>query len=152
CEEEIKKITIAANQDDVINALKEQIKNYFNKQQLDSKEKNSVIEEHEVLLESKKMTPLVVWYINNLDQVATFEKQMRRKVHFVIKPQYLWSNIYELARTQNKYLLKNLQAGFKFIENESFDSTFRGLFSEVNLDSDKLGKNYELRNTTLCSI
>ncbi|MFE6707169.1 type I restriction-modification system subunit M [Bacillus thuringiensis] len=152
CEEEIKKITVAANQDDVINALKEQIKNYFNKQQLDSKEKNSVIEEHEVLLESKKMTPLVVWYINNLDQVATFEKQMRRKVHFVIKPQYLWSNIYELARTQNKYLLKNLQAGFKFIENESFDSTFRGLFSEVNLDSDKLGKNYELRNTTLCSI
>ncbi|PGT99358.1 type I restriction-modification system subunit M [Bacillus cereus] len=152
CEEEIKKITIAANQDDVINALKEQITNYFNKQQLDSKEKNSVIEEHEVLLESKKLTPLVVWYINNLDQVATFEKQMRRKVHFVIKPQYLWSNIYELARTQNKYLLKNLQAGFKFIENESFDSTFRGLFSEVNLDSDKLGKNYELRNTTLCSI
>ncbi|MDF9553709.1 type I restriction-modification system subunit M [Bacillus tropicus] len=152
CEEEIKKITLAANQDDVINALKEQITNYFNKQQLDSKEKNSVIEEHEVLLESKKLTPLVVWYINNLDQVATFEKQMRRKVHFVIKPQYLWSNIYELARTQNKYLLKNLQAGFKFIENESFDSTFRGLFSEVNLDSDKLGKNYELRNTTLCSI
>ncbi|PEF81438.1 type I restriction-modification system subunit M [Bacillus toyonensis] len=152
CEEEIKKITVAANQDDVINALKEQITNYFNKQQLDSKEKNSVIEEHEVLLESKKLTPLVVWYINNLDQVATFEKQMRRKVHFVIKPQYLWSNIYELARTQNKYLLKNLQAGFKFIENESFDSTFRGLFSEVNLDSDKLGKNYELRNTTLCSI
>ncbi|WIG22842.1 type I restriction-modification system subunit M [Bacillus anthracis] len=152
CEEEIKKIIVAANQDDVINALKEQITNYFNKQQLDSKEKNSVIEEHEELLESKKLTPLVVWYINNLDQVATFEKQMRRKVHFVIKPQYLWSNIYELARTQNKYLLKNLQAGFKFIENESFDSTFRGLFSEVNLDSDKLGKNYELRNTTLCSI
>ncbi|WP_057767794.1 type I restriction-modification system subunit M [Cytobacillus praedii] len=152
CEEEIKKITVAANQDDVINVLKEQITDYFNKQQLDSKEKNTVIEEHEVLLESKKLTPLVVWYINNLDQVATFEKQMRRKVHFVIKPHYLWSNIYELARTQNKYLLKNLQAGFKFIENESFDSTFRGLFSEVNLDSDKLGKNYELRNTTLCSI
>jgi type I restriction enzyme M protein len=152
CEEEIKKITVAANQDDVINALKEQITEYFNKQQLDSKEKNKVIEEHEVLLESKKLTPLVVWYINNLDQVSTFEKQMRRKVHFVIKPHYLWSNIYELARTQNKYLLKNLQAGFKFIENESFDSTFRGLFSEVNLDSDKLGKNYELRNTTLCSI
>ncbi|WP_335870909.1 type I restriction-modification system subunit M [Bacillus sp. 2205SS5-2] len=152
CEEEIKKLTVAANQDDVINALKEQIIDYANKQQFDSKEKNTIIEEHEVLLESKKLTPLVVWYINNLDLVATFEKQMRRKVHFVIKPQYLWGNIYELARTQNKYLLKNLQAGFKFIENESFDSTFRGLFSEVNLDSDKLGKNYESRNTTLCSI
>ncbi|WP_218652810.1 N-6 DNA methylase [Paenibacillus sp. 79R4] len=77
---------------------------------------------------------------------------MRRKVHFVIKPHYLWSNIYELARIQSKHLLKTLQAGFKFIENESFDSTFRGLFSEVNLDSDKLGKNYESRNTMLCSI
>jgi type I restriction enzyme M protein len=45
-----------------------------------------------------------------------------------------------------------LQAGFKFIENESFDRTFRGLFSEVNLDSDKLGRNYEARNIMLCSI
>lgn len=152
CEEEIKKITAANNQADTINALKEQITDYFKKQQIDDKAKKAIIEEYELLLESKKLTPLVVWYINNLDQVATFEKQMRRKVHFVIKPQYLWSNIYELARTQNKYLLKNLQAGFKFIENESFDSTFRGLFSEVNLDSDKLGKNYELRNTALCSI
>lgn len=152
CEEEINKITATANQDDAINSFKEQITDYFNKQQLDSKAKKNLIEEHEVLLESKKLTPLVVWYISNLDQVATFEKQMRRKVHFVIKPQYLWSNIYELARRQNEYLLKNLQAGFKFIENESFDSTFRGLFSEVNLDSDKLGKNYKSRNTMLCLI
>ncbi|QQZ63259.1 type I restriction-modification system subunit M [Paenibacillus sonchi] len=151
-EEEINKIVVSANQDDAVNALKEQITDYFNKQQLDSKVKKTLIEEHEALLESGKLTPLVVWYINNLDQVTTFEKQMRRKVHFVIKPHYLWSNIYELARTQSKYLLKTLQSGFKFIENESFDSTFRGLFSEVNLDSDKIGKNYELRNETLCSI
>jgi len=48
--------------------------------------------------------------------------------------------------------LRTLQDGFKFIENESFDSAFRGLFSEVNLDSDKLGRNYEARNTMLCSI
>ncbi len=33
-----------------------------------------------------------------------------------------------------------LQAGFKYIENESFESTFQGLFSEINLGSDKLGK------------
>ena len=77
---------------------------------------------------------------------------MRREYHFVIKPHYLWSNIYELARTQSKQLLKNLQKSFKFIENESFESTFRGLFSEVNLDSDKLGRTYETRNSMLCSI
>lgn len=152
CEEEIKSISIAGNQDKTISSLKEQVTDYFSKQPLEENAKKMVIDDHLALLESKKLTPLVVWYINNLDQVTMFEKQMRRKVHFVIKPHYLWSNIYELARTQSKYLLKNLQAGFKFIENESFDSTFRGLFSEVNLDSDKLGKNYELRNTTLCSI
>jgi len=97
-------------------------------------------------------TPLSVWYAKNSDAVAVFEKQMRRKIHYVIKPHHLWSSISELAYTQSKYLLKTLQSGFKFIENESFESAFRGLFSEVNLDSDELGKNYESRNAMLCSI
>lgn len=152
CEDEIRRITDAGKTNEAISMLKERAADYFSKQQLEDNANNMMLDEYVASLESEKLTPLMIWYNDNLDQVATFEKQMRRKVHFVIKPQYLWSNIYELARTQNKYLLKTLQAGFKFIENESFDSTFRGLFSEVNLDSDKLGKNYELRNTTLCSI
>ena len=101
---------------------------------------------------SSLLTPLSVWYVKNKDVVPMFEKQMRRKLHYVIKPDYLWSNISELARTQNRYLLDILQKGFKFIENESFESAFRGLFSEVNLDSDKLGKTYENRNAMLCGI
>lgn len=152
CEKEIEKTIKKSKQDEVFEALKKQIVDYFSKQALDEKVQKALIEEHEALLESKKLTPLVLWYIKNLDQIATFETQMRRKVHFVIKPHYLWSNIYELARTQNKYLLKTLQAAFKFVENESFESTFRGLFSEVNLDSDKLGKGYDSRNSMLCSI
>ncbi|MFD1174787.1 type I restriction-modification system subunit M [Paenibacillus puldeungensis] len=152
CADRIKSIAIAGKQDETINLIKEQAAEYFSKQQLEEKAKDMMLEEHLASLESNKLTPLMLWYNDNLDQVAMFEKQMRRKVHFVIKPHYLWSNIYELARIQSKYLLKTLQAGFKFIENESFDSTFRGLFSEVNLDSDKLGKNYESRNTMLCSI
>lgn len=100
----------------------------------------------------KDYTGLSSWYVENEDDVSTFEKQMRRKVHYIIKPDYLWSNIYELARIQSPELLKNLQSCFKYIENESFESTFRGLFSEVNLDSDKLGKNYTSRNTMLCSV
>lgn len=152
CEKEIEDAIASESQDDVIDSLKKQITEYFTKQGLEEKALKTIIEEHENLLESKKLTPLIVWYIKNLDQVSTFEKQMRRKVHFVIKPHYIWSNIYELARIQSKELLKTLQKGFKFIENESFDSTFRGLFSEVNLDSDKLGKSYEARNTMLCSI
>jgi len=77
---------------------------------------------------------------------------MRRRVHYVIKPEYLWSSIAELARTQDKDLLSTLQKGFKFIENESFGRSFQGLFSEINLDSDKLGRTYAQRNERLCAI
>lgn len=152
CENEIKSINNGGKHDETISLLKEQVAEYFTKQKLDENAKNKMIDDHHVLFESNKLTPLIVWYNKNLDQIAMFEKQMRRKIHFVIKPHYLWSNIYELARTQSSDLLKTLQAGFKFIENESFDSTFRGLFSEVNLDSDKLGRSYEARNNMLCSI
>lgn len=116
------------------------------------KARQDFVDENNKMLYSHNVIPLAVWYIRNLDQVDMLEKQMRRKIHYVIKPTYLWSNIYELARTQNSKLLKTLQSGFKYIENESFESRFRGLFSEVNLDSDKLGKNYGERNSLLCSI
>ena len=117
-----------------------------------NKARQDFVEDNNKMLYSHNVIPLAVWYIRNLDQVEMLEKQMRRKIHYVIKPAYLWSNIYELARTQNGQLLKTLQSGFKYIENESFESRFRGLFSEVNLDSDKLGKNYGERNSLLCSI
>ncbi|MCC7429668.1 type I restriction-modification system subunit M [bacterium] len=97
-------------------------------------------------------TPLSVWYASNKDEVAEFEKQMRRKVHYVIKPDHLWSNISEMARTQNPELLVTLEAGFRYIENESFESAFQGLFSEINLNSEKLGKTSAERNKKLCTI
>ncbi len=99
-----------------------------------------------------RRVPLALWYENNPEDVPDFEKQMRRKVHYVIEPQHLWNSIANMARTQNGELLNTLQAGFKYIENESFQSTFNGLFSEINLGSDKLGRRYEDRNAKLCSI
>ncbi|OJX68436.1 type I restriction-modification system subunit M [Magnetospirillum sp. 64-120] len=97
-------------------------------------------------------TPLQVWYDANPDDVAEFEKQMRRKVHYVIQPPYLWNNIANLARTQSDELLLTLYDGFKYIENESFQSTFGGLFSEINLYSEKLGKTQADKNKKLCAI
>lgn len=99
-----------------------------------------------------KRSPLAVWYLANEADAEEFEKQMRRKVHYVIEPKHLWSSIAEMARTQHHDLLSTLQAGFKYIENHSFDSSFQGLFSEINLDSEKLGKNYTERNARLCTI
>jgi len=104
------------------------------------------------LAEDDNRTPLSVWYELNPNDIEAFEKQMRRKVHYVVKPNFLWSSISELARTQHNDLLLTLQKGFKYIENESFESTFKGLFSEINLDSEKLGRNYEARNKKLCTI
>lgn len=97
-------------------------------------------------------TPLAEWYKNNDDDVAAFEAQMRKKAHFVIEPKYLWTNVAHLARTQSGDLLKTLQKGFSHIENESFQNNFGGLFSEINLASDKLGKTYSERNEKMCTI
>jgi type I restriction enzyme M protein len=99
-----------------------------------------------------RKVPLALWYANNVDDVPEFEKQMRRKVHYVIQPPHLWNSIANLARTQNAELLNTLQAGFKYIETESFESTFQGLFSEIDLSSPKLGKSYSDRNAKLCTI
>jgi type I restriction enzyme M protein len=99
-----------------------------------------------------KRIPLSVWYSANKADVQEFEKQMRRKIHYVIKPQHLWSNITEMARTQNGELLVTLEDGFRYIENESFESTFQGLFSEINLNSEKLGKTSTERNKKLCTV
>lgn len=106
----------------------------------------------DVMTKLKVKTPLEIWYKENKGDVADFEKQMRRKVHYVIKPQHLWGNIIELARTQNDELLETLQKGFRYIENDSFESTFQGLFSEINLNSEKLGKTPKERNKKLCTI
>ncbi|GAA4289538.1 type I restriction-modification system subunit M [Aestuariibaculum suncheonense] len=102
--------------------------------------------------EEDTRTPLSVWYQDNPEFIQDFEKQMRRKVHYVIEPEYLWQSIAELARIHSDSLLRSLQSGFKYIENESFENSFKGLFSEINLDSEKLGKNYEARNKKLCKI
>ena len=96
---------------------------------------------------------LSVWYEQNTDDdVSAFEEQMRFKAHYVIRPEHLWASIAHMARTQDSELLNTLQAGFKYIENESFQSTFSGLFSEINLGSEKLGKTYTDRNAKLCTI
>jgi type I restriction enzyme M protein len=99
-----------------------------------------------------RKVPLALWYAENPDDIGDFEKQMRRKVHYVIKPQHLWSSIANMARTQNPDLLDYLQGGFKYIETESFENTFQDLFSGIDLGSSKLGKTYADRNAKLCTI
>lgn len=106
----------------------------------------------DVLRDLKMSNPLELWYDENPDDISFFETQMRRKLHYIIKPEHLWSSIAEMARVQDDELLKTLEEGFKYIENESFNSSFQGLFSEINLNSEKLGKKPSDRNAKLCTI
>ena len=86
------------------------------------KARENWIDHYTKMLASNTLQPIILWYIKNLDNIDLFEKEIRRKIHYVIKPQYLWRNIYELAKTQNEELLNTLVSGFKHIENESFES------------------------------
>ena len=97
-------------------------------------------------------TSLLMWYKQNEADIREFEDMMLKSTHYIIKPQHLWSAIYELARTQNADLLTELGKSFRHIEEESFKGTFKGLFSEINLQSEKLGKEYSARNKTMCKI
>ena len=114
--------------------------------------KKELGKDYPVLGAEDRRVPLSLWYANNPDDITEFEKQMRRKTHYVIQPPHLWNSIANMARTQNGELLHTLQAGFKYIETESFQSTFQGLFSEIDLASPKLGKTYADRNAKLCVI
>lgn len=102
--------------------------------------------------EGDRRAPLAIWYEDNAEDTDDFEKQMRLKVHYVIEPQYLWSSVAEMARTHRDDLLDTLWKGFKYIEEKSFESTFQGLFSEINLHSEKLGRKPAERNAKLCAI
>lgn len=106
----------------------------------------------DVMKQLGRTTALEVWYAENKDDSQLFEKQMKRKIHYVIKPEYLWDKIVILAKADSTELLTTIEYGFKYIEEESFESSLKGLFSEINLNSEKLGRGYTERNTLLCKV
>lgn len=75
------------------------------------RKKNDPLTYKQQLDDSSVSTPLQLWYEGNLGDVPAFEKQMRRKVHYVIEPQHLWNSIAAMARTQSGELLSTLQDG-----------------------------------------
>lgn len=97
-------------------------------------------------------TSLHEWYEENKVDIKLFEDQMRRKVHYIIEPNYLWDNIVAMAKTDDEELLFFIEKGFKHIEEDSFECSLKGLFSEINLNSEKLGKSYTERNSLLCKV
>ena len=73
-----------------------------------------------------RKVPLAIWYANNPDDIASFEKQMRRKTHYVIQPRHLWNSIANMARTQNGDLLTTLQDGSSILRKNPSRARFKG--------------------------
>ena len=63
--------------------------------------KKELGKDYPTLAAEDRRVPLALWYANNPDDIPAFEKQMRRKVHYVIQPSHLWNSIASMARTQN---------------------------------------------------
>src|SRR6266481_2310639 len=57
--------------------------------------------DYPILTAEDRRAPLTTWYEQNPGDTIAFEKQMRRKVHYVILPQYLWTSIADQARRQD---------------------------------------------------
>ena len=109
--------------------------------------------EHEAKGQLKdEYLPLSEWYQEHPKDTDEFEEMMRRRVYYVIHPDYLWDTIVGLAREQNEKLLKTVADAFDYIEKTSFGENFEGLFSEIRLNSDKLGRGYKERNDKLGAI
>lgn len=108
--------------------------------------------DYPLVMSGDRRVPLAVWYAASPDDVSLFERQMRAKVHYVIKPEHLWTSIANMARRQDDELLRTLDRAFGHIEEGAFAQNFKGLFSEINLTSEKLGRSYPERNSQLCKI
>ena len=95
---------------------------------------------------------LSTWYDKNTEDIRLFERQMRARLHYVIKPEHLWTSIAEMAKKRDENLLDTLQKSFANIEEESRNTSLRKIFSEINLNSQKFGNRHEDRNDKLCLI
>ena len=90
-------------------------------------------------------------YFNNVFNFKTFNVSLW--YHYKINKN--GKLVGECERFHIHFLKENtltIEKGFKYIENESFESSFKGLFSEINLNSEKLGKSYTERNALLCKV
>jgi type I restriction enzyme M protein len=57
-----------------------------------------------------------------------------------------------MARTQNARTAEHAASGLQVHRDGVVQSTFQGLFSEIDLAPQSLGKKYEDRNAKLCTI
>ncbi|MDO4881330.1 MAG: type I restriction-modification system subunit M [Capnocytophaga sp.] len=114
--------------------------------------KERLKDKYPVVSEDEKKSPLVIWYENNPESIEKLEDTIKRITNYIIKPEYLWSNIVKLAEVEDEQLAETIKKAFTYIEEKSFGSEYKNLFSEIDLNSVKLGKTGPDKNKTLCKV
>ncbi|MGL5722001.1 MAG: type I restriction-modification system subunit M [Brevinema sp.] len=95
-------------------------------------------------------------YTNHPQRIKQFEERCKTNIGYVIPPNHLWRNFSEKAVNNQNDLLDDLATALREIESstigrESADD-MGGLFSDLDLNSVKIGRNYNERNKLICSI
>src|SRR3546814_3589182 len=65
--------------------------------------------DYPVLEVEDKRAPLTDWYEANAEDTEDFERLMRRRVHYVIRPEHLWTSIVAQARVKPEEHTSELQ-------------------------------------------
>lgn len=87
--------------------------------------------------------------------IKLFEDDCKKKVGYIIHPQYLWAGFAQRA-VHDSDILDNLSEAFKTVESSTLgqmsEDDMGGLFSEIDLNSVKIGRGYGERNKLICGI
>ena len=100
-----------------------------------------------------RRSPLEIWYEQNPGDIEEFEAVVRRKVHYIIKPGYLWGSIAEMARTQIGVDPAPNTQGLQVHRERILLQQLPGVvLGNQPRFSEKLGRDYKQRNDKLCTI
>lgn len=117
------------------------------------------IEKHvDAALVDDKITFKQLWALNDDDAdelKAEVKNQCMDNIGYFIEPEFLFSSIIEsIKRSEN--ILPKLERSLKQIEDSTLghdsEEDFGGLFSDIDLNSPKLGKTSEDKNSLISSV
>ena len=99
-----------------------------------------------------RRVPLALWYANNPDDIADFEKQMRRKVHYVIQPPAPLEQHRQPGPHPERRAAEHPAGGLQIHRERVLREHLPGPVLRDQPRLDKLGKTYADRNAKLCTI
>lgn len=104
-------------------------------------------------LEFNKVSFSNVW--KNVESREKIKKNCLKKLGYFLKPDYLFQNIVNKA-INGEFIVDKLENGLKYIEHSSIgyssEKVFIHVFNDIDLQSIKLGRTNEAKNTLISNV